>query len=297
MSIYGKPIAFALMAVVVVSIGTVISTFLPMALQGLMTPEEDWVKPYTALELEGRDIYIREGCNNCHTQTVRPLLSETSRYGEYSRLAEGVYDRPFLWGSKRTGPDLARIGGKYPDSWHVKHMNNPREMFPESNMPPYPWLGKTPLDTSLTVKKMQTLGFPYTDEEIAGLDGKTELDAMIAYLQKLGKDIKTHMAASASPGPETEVTETLENPFAGDREAARAGEELYSKNCESCHGAGAEGGICPNLVDAEWKYGSEPATIFTSIAKGRPGGMPPWETNLGAENIWRVVTYLQHAAK
>ena len=149
--------------------------------------------PLPALELEGRDIYIREGCNNCHSQMIRPLRAETERYGHYSVAGEFVYDHPFLWGSKRTGPDLARVGGRYSDDWHRAHMYNPRDVVPESNMPAFTWLFDNQIDARLTPKKMTALskvGVPYTEADIAGataaVEGKTEIDALIAYLQQLG---------------------------------------------------------------------------------------------------------------
>ncbi len=151
------------------------------------------LKPYTALELEGRDIYIREGCNVCHTQMIRPFRAETERYGHYSLSEEHVWEHPFLWGSKRTGPDLARVGGRYSDAWHLAHLMNPRDVVPESKMPSYPWLFEATLDGEYTEKKMQVMkkfGVPYSDEEIAQgpaeVNGKTEAEALVAYLQKLG---------------------------------------------------------------------------------------------------------------
>lgn len=156
------------------------------------------LKPYSALQLEGRDIYLREGCYNCHSQMIRPFRAETERYGHYSVAGEFVYDHPFQWGSKRTGPDLARVGGRYSDDWHRVHLNNPRDVVPESNMPGFPWLNENVLDGTDTVAKMktmQTLGVPYTDEEVAKgaeeVKGKTEMVALIAYLQNLGTAIKT----------------------------------------------------------------------------------------------------------
>lgn len=152
------------------------------------------VKPYPALELAGRDVYVREGCYNCHSQMVRTLRFETERYGHYSLAGESVYDRPFQWGSKRTGPDLARVGGRYSDDWHRVHLINPRDVVPESNMPGFPWLAETPVDGETTtdrMKALKTLGDPYTAEDIAGakaaVDGRTELDAVVAYLQALGR--------------------------------------------------------------------------------------------------------------
>ncbi|MCL4720701.1 MAG: cytochrome-c oxidase, cbb3-type subunit II [Gammaproteobacteria bacterium] len=151
------------------------------------------VEPYTALQLEGRDIYIREGCSNCHSQMIRPLRSETERYGTYSVAGESVYDHPFLFGSKRTGPDLARVGGRYSDDWHRIHLLNPRDVVPESNMPGYPWLARATVDAAVTPRKMaalRSIGVPYSDEDISGataaVEGKTEMEALITYLQMLG---------------------------------------------------------------------------------------------------------------
>lgn len=181
---------------IVVSIGAIVE-IVPLYFIKDTIPPLEGVKPYTALQLEGRDIYIREGCYNCHSQMIRPFRAETERYGPYSKPAESMYDHPFQWGSKRTGPDLARVGGKYSDSWHVQHFRDPRSMVPESVMPNYPWLERTPLDNSVTKKKMlamKALGVPYTDADIASAEidtaYKTELDAIIAYLQGLGKAVK-----------------------------------------------------------------------------------------------------------
>ena len=169
----------------------------PLYFQRSTTEPVAGLKPYTALELSGRDIYIREGCNTCHSQMIRPFRAETERYGHYSVAGEFVYDHPFLWGSKRTGPDLHRVGGRYSDEWHRVHLNNPRDVVPESNMPAYPFLAKTPLDPEIVPVKMNALrkvGVPYTDEDIAGaaeaVKGKSEQDAVIAYLQGLGLLLK-----------------------------------------------------------------------------------------------------------
>ena len=155
------------------------------------------VRPYSPLELAGRNIYVREGCYNCHSQMVRPFRAEVERYGPYSVAGEFVYDRPFQWGSKRTGPDLHRVGGRYSDDWHRIHLMNPRDVVPESNMPSYPWLAKTRAnaeDIEAKLRALQRLGVPYTDSQIAGarkeLEGKTEMDALVAYLQKLGTAVK-----------------------------------------------------------------------------------------------------------
>jgi len=165
----------------------------PLFFQKSTTQPVEGLKPYTALQVAGRDIYVREGCYNCHSQMIRPFRAETLRYGPYSVAGEFVYDHPFQWGSKRTGPDLARVGGRYSDEWHRIHLNNPRDVVPESNMPAYPWLEKNAVDhTTIAahMKGLRTLGAPYSDEEIAKagdeIKGKTELEAVIAYLQGLG---------------------------------------------------------------------------------------------------------------
>lgn len=181
---------------VAVSFGGAVE-IIPLMTQKVVSEPIEGLKPLTPLQLEGRDIYIREGCNVCHSQMIRPLRSEVERYGHYTVAGELVYNHPFLWGSKRTGPDLARVGGLYSDEWHRVHLYDPRSVVPESNMPGFPWLFETELDTSSTAAKLtalQTLGVPYTEEDIAnateGLDGKSEADALIAYLQQLGLLIK-----------------------------------------------------------------------------------------------------------
>jgi cytochrome c oxidase cbb3-type subunit 2 len=186
-----------ILIIAVISVGGLVQ-IIPLFFQDSLTEPVAGLKPYSALRLEGRDIYVREGCYLCHSQMIRPFRAETERYGHYSVAGEFVYDRPFLWGSKRTGPDLHRVGGRYSDDWHRVHMNNPRDVVPESIMPGYPWLEETKLDGSDIQTKMETLrtlGAPYTDAEIeaasATLEGKTELDAMIAYLQGLGIELKS----------------------------------------------------------------------------------------------------------
>ncbi|WP_028455271.1 cytochrome-c oxidase, cbb3-type subunit II [Chitinilyticum litopenaei] len=170
---------------------------LPLMFSKSVTKPIEGVKPYTALQLAGRDVYIREGCYNCHSQMIRPFRAETERYGHYSVGGESVYDHPFQWGSKRTGPDLARVGGRYSDEWHRVHLMNPRDVVPESNMPAFPWLAGKLVDAEVMPKKLAALravGVPYTDEEIANasaaVEGKTEMDAVIAYLQGLGLALK-----------------------------------------------------------------------------------------------------------
>ncbi len=182
--------------VLVIAIGGLIE-IVPLFFQKSTTQPIEGVKPYTALQLAGRDVYLREGCYNCHSQMIRPFRSETLRYGRYSVAGEFVYDHPFQWGSKRTGPDLHRVGGKYSDEWHRVHLINPRDLVPESNMPAYPWLEKDLVDANALpahMKALRVTGVPYTDEEIAqssdAVRGKSELEALIAYLQGMGLALK-----------------------------------------------------------------------------------------------------------
>jgi cytochrome c oxidase cbb3-type subunit 2 len=184
------------LVILVVSVGGLVE-IVPLFFQKSTTEPIAGLQPYSPLRLAGRDIYVKEGCYNCHSQMIRPFRAETERYGHYSVAGEFVYDRPFQWGSKRTGPDLARVGGRYSDEWHRAHLDNPRDLVPESNMPSYPWLTKAPLDTASIQPKMRglkALGHPYSDEDIAAapaaLEGKTEQDALVAYLQGLGVLIK-----------------------------------------------------------------------------------------------------------
>jgi cytochrome c oxidase cbb3-type subunit 2 len=185
-----------LLVIVVIAVGGLVE-IVPLFFMKSTTEPVEGLKPYTALQLSGRDIYIRESCMVCHSQMIRPFRAETERYGHYSVAGEFVYDRPFQWGSKRTGPDLARVGGRYSDEWHRVHLINPRDVVPESVMPGYPWLADNTLETDTVQKKMRVLrglGHPYTDEEIANapkeIEGKSEMDAIIAYLQVLGTSLK-----------------------------------------------------------------------------------------------------------
>lgn len=182
--------------VLVVAVGGLVE-IVPLFFQKSTTQPIEGVKPYSALQLAGRDVYVKEGCYGCHSQMIRPFHAETMRYGHYSLAGEFVYDRPFQWGSKRTGPDLARVGGRYSDEWHRVHLINPRDLVPESNMPAYPWLERKVVDADsmpARMRALRTLGAPYTDEEIAAsveaVKGKTEMEAVIAYLQGLGTAVR-----------------------------------------------------------------------------------------------------------
>jgi cytochrome c oxidase cbb3-type subunit II len=191
-----KSALLIILVILVVSVGGIVE-IVPLFFQRSTTQPLPGVKPYPPLQLAGRDIYVREGCYGCHSQMIRPFRAETERYGHYSVAGESVYDRPFQWGSKRTGPDLARVGGRYGDEWHRVHLDNPRDVVPESNMPGYPWLARTPVDDrhiDTKLERLRLLGHPYSDEDIRGakaaLAGKTEADALVAYLQGLGTALK-----------------------------------------------------------------------------------------------------------
>lgn len=187
----------AILIIIAISFGG-LAQITPLMFQKETNEPVDTLRPYTALEMEGRDIYIREGCSNCHSQMIRPFRSETERYGHYSVAGEGVWEHPFLWGSKRTGPDLARVGGRYSDAWHEVHLINPRDVVPQSNMPGFPWLMTNVLTGEDTARKLSifknNFGVPYSEQDIAGakaaVQGKTEMQALIAYLQSLGHAFK-----------------------------------------------------------------------------------------------------------
>jgi cytochrome c oxidase cbb3-type subunit 2 len=299
MSIYKKPIFFTLVVTVVILIGTAVMMVFPL-FSSEMHPKMANLKPYTALQLAGRDVYIENGCYYCHSQMIRPLKAEVMRYGEYSKAGEFTYDQPFLWGSKRKGPDLARIGGKYSDKWHYKHMNDPRKLFQGSNMPAFGWLADYPLNPKDMEKSMKALGFPYTQEEIAALADKTKLDAVIAYLQCLGTSI-------AKPAKQPLIAAGDKNPLLNDPKAIEEGKKTYDMNCAACHGVDAKGDVGPDLTDGEWLYVAEPITddtLFTIIADGTKkdqqfghrtakGGMPSWGEFFGKKKIWSLVSYIR----
>jgi cytochrome c oxidase cbb3-type subunit 2 len=215
---------------------------------------------------------------------VRPLLADVERYGEYSKTGEFVYDQPHLWGSRRTGPDLARIGGKYPDAWHYKHMADPQSMVPMSNMPKYAFL-QQPLDTSLTERKMKTLKFPYTQNDLEAIKGKSELDAMVAYLQKLGNDIPWRKAAQAA------VIGDLKNPYHDNMTVLDDGKKIYEKECVQCHGIDFKGGVGPSIANIKKTEADIFKTVFGGISAG---GMPAFGDSLGQDKTWKVVTFIKN---
>lgn len=316
-----KPIYFTIWALIAILIGGIVE-IVPMYLIKSNVPTIESVKPYTPLELQGRDVYIAEGCVQCHSQMVRPLRSETERYGEYSKAGEFVYDHPFLWGSKRTGPDLARTGvvsGKMykPDSWHYNHMLNPQGMNVQSIMPPYPWLAKKDIDVASTpvkIRAMQTLGVPYPEgfdlqseaelmkqaNEIAdGLNSsgiqvepQKQIIALIAYLQRLGRDISE--TSDNTSTVEDEEPSILPMPLITDEAGLADAKTLFDKNCIVCHGALGEGNpIGPNLTDKYWIVGGTPDDIYRVIADGVVlKGMQSWKTQMTEEQMVGLTSYI-----
>lgn len=301
-NLYSKSVLFTLVATVTVLIGTIMTVFVPMFTDSI-NPKLETLKPYTAIELAGRDIYQREGCLTCHTQTVRPLKTEVLRYGDYSKAGEFYYDRPFLWGSKRTGPDLARVGGKYTDEWHRQHMIDPRAFFAESNMPSYAFLQERMVDAEQTKANMDGLGFPYEQADIESLKQTTELEALIAYLQVIGTAVtgaqRKQLDIAAVPD---------ENPLAGSDQAAANGRTLYIANCAPCHGdyAGGQEIIgSPELTTLFARYESmynmfgdttQDKFVLRLIAQGGMGQgamMPAFGTTLEEEQLWSLVEYLK----
>ena len=279
-----KPILLLILAVLAIAVGTIITMVLPFAWVNTETDRIETVTPYSAIEQAGRDVYIREGCNNCHTQTVRPLVADVLRYGEYSKSGEFVYDRPHLWGSRRTGPDLARLGGKYPDAWHYQHMEAPTSMIPKSNMPAYGFLNDNPLDPAYIRKSMDVLGFPYSEADIQALDGKTEMDAIVAYMQKLGTGIPWRQTAAV------EIVGDLTNPFPKDPQAIADGKSLYAQHCAACHGADLEGNIGPELVGEDYDDEILFELIYTGITEN---GMPSFAA-LGSDKVWQMVNFIRY---
>ncbi len=303
-NIYSKPVLFTILATLTILVGTVVTMFVPM-LTAQMHPKLEGLKPYTALQLAGRDVYQSEGCPFCHTQTVRPLKTEVERYGHYSLAGEFYYDRPFLWGTKRTGPDLAREGGKYPDSWQYAHFEDPRAFAPHSIMPSFAWLKKIKLDPAQVETHMKVLGFPYTQADISALAGKTELDALVAYVQTLGTAVTVKAQATV---PVTKKMTHVPNPLAGSHEAIERGEKLFEQNCQACHGKEGVGYIGPSLRDKDiflYVRGNVPDDDYFEIihngthpggiedGRTEKGGMPSFADTLSNDEIWSLVAYIR----
>ncbi len=289
-----NPVVFIILAFVVIMVGTTITMIAPFKWINGPGDQIAEVKPYTPLQQEGRDLYMREGCNNCHSQTVRTLAADVERYGNgggYSKSGEFVYDRPHLWGSRRTGPDLARIGLKFPDpngAWHRKHMENPQSVVPASNMPSYAFLN-APLDTTYSERKMKLLKFPYTQADLDDLKGKSEMDAIIAYMRKLGTDIPIKKAEAAM-----QVPAVRNNPFTDLKSVEVEAESIYKQNCASCHGDKRQGTLGPAL-----KGSSKPdADLHKIISQGAvANGMPAFSTSLDEQKIWKLVTLIKKDIK
>jgi cytochrome c oxidase cbb3-type subunit 2 len=286
-----NPVIFIILAFVVIMIGTTVTMIAPFKWINSAGDRIEGVKPYTPLQQEGRDIYMREGCNNCHSQTVRTLAADVERYGNggsYSKSGEFVYDRPHLWGSRRTGPDLARIGLKYPDpkgAWHLKHMENPQSVVPASNMPAYAFLN-VPLNTTYSERKMKLLKFPYSQSELDELKGKSEMDAIIAYMRKLGTDIPVNKPAPA----DMPLNEALKNPFTDLKEIKSEALSIYAKDCASCHGDKRQGNLGPALRGSA----KSDIELFTIISKGvEANGMPGFGSSLDQQKIWKIVTLIK----
>jgi cytochrome c oxidase cbb3-type subunit 2 len=306
-TIYGKPVLFSVVALLVILAGTVATMFYPMVRDD-MHPRLEALRPFTPLELAGRDVYQREGCMACHTQTVRPLGSEVARYGDYSKAGEFAYDRPHLWGSKRTGPDLAREGGLRPDDWHVRHFIDPRAVVPRSNMPAYGFLKGEKLQPDVVAANYRALSRMYRPGELAAsraefaaLSSRTEMDALVAYMQWLGHAIPRECA----------VGDLLAvNPLARNKDAILRGKALYADNCMQCHGDEGEGlpDAVPSLVDQEFLAekgdlgdGAYYALINCgSTAKkaiGRKGdasgGMMGFGGQMSEEEMWSLVSFIR----
>ena len=305
--IYKKPVLLAVMATVAILIGSIVTMAYPM-FRADMHPQLEKLKAFTPLQLAGRDIYQREGCVGCHTQTVRPLASEVARYGDYSKAGEFAFDHPFLWGSTRTGPDLAREGGLRPDAWHYQHYVSPQQMFPRSNMPAYAFLRGRPLDPQAILAHLDGLAglHPELRTDLAAvtasLGGKDELDALVAYTQWLGHAVSRRQAGA--------VDLAMANPFATDRKAKLKGKRLFLDNCAVCHGDEGHGqaDVAPDLLDDRFLEvdGDMPDAAYFAIIKdgsdvkpalGRPGakdgGMTAFGGQLSADDIWSIVAWLR----
>jgi cytochrome c oxidase cbb3-type subunit II len=319
--LYSKAFSFSVAATVAILAGTIAMMAYPM-LREDMHPKVEGLKPLPPLELAGRDVYQREGCVNCHTQTVRPLRSEIVRYkgsraeepgARYSLAGEFAYDHPFLWGSKRTGPDLAFEGWLKSAAWQYAHFEDPQAIVPKSNMPSYAFLAKEPVDAAQTAANMRALarlGVPYTDADVGGaaaaLQGKTEMDALVAYMLSLGKAVDR----GGKGGLEIDLAEP--NPVAADAAAVKRGKELFdAQGCGACHGDEGSGveGVAPSLVDDTFLgvAGDLPDAAYFGIIKGgsdvkgqlgRPGlaegGMQPFGSELSDEDIWALVAWLRN---
>jgi cytochrome c oxidase cbb3-type subunit 2 len=306
-TIYKKPVLLAVMATVAILVGSIVTMAYPM-LRADMHPKLETLRPFTPLQLAGRDIYQREGCMGCHTQTIRPLASEVARYGDYSKAGEFAYDHPHLWGSKRTGPDLAREGGLRPDGWHLQHYVNPQQMAARSNMPSYAFLKGKRLDPGAVLDHMTALASLHPELKTdlaavqASLAGKDELDALVAYTQQLGHAVQRRKAGA--------IDLAMANPLAASGAAKLKGKKLFADNCSVCHGDEGEGqkDVAPSLVDDRFLEadGDLPDAAYFAVihdgsdAKaglGRPGykdgGMTAFGAQLSNDDIWSIIAWLR----
>ena len=316
-NLYKNPILLAVMATVAILVGSVVTMAYPM-LRSDMHPKTEFVKPLSALQLAGRDVYQREGCVGCHTQMVRPLPSEVKRYGEYSKAGEHAYEHPFLWGSKRTGPDLAREGvrgesGVKNADWHYKHFMNAQVLVPASNMPAYAFLKGRMLDADEVTAHMAALAVVHADYRPdparvkAELAGKDELDALVAYMLQLGTATQAPRAEPSAGGVQVDLAQA--NPLAGDTAAKKRGKKLFAENCAACHGDEAEGtDNGPSLIDdtflgapgdmpdaayrAMIRYGSD-ARAALGRTEHKGAEMPGLGDEIKEADAWSIVTWLR----
>jgi cytochrome c oxidase cbb3-type subunit 2 len=273
--IYRNPIMFSIVAAAAIMVGTFVTMFFPM-MTPQMHPKLEALEQYSPLELMGKDIYQREGCFYCHTQTVRPLKTEVMRYGEYSKAGEFAFDRPFLWGSKRTGPDLARVGLRLPAPVLYAQMKDPRASGKKSNMPAYAWLEDRALDPDDIKARMDAQGFEYEGEDISSLEGRNELEALVSYMLWLGHAVKPAKAEASVH--------------------VSAGEPLFSQNCSGCHGANGSGGAGPSLMDNVWlamEGDISDEKLASIITGGTAGGMPPYEGAFSDEQLHDLVDFIR----
>ena len=314
-----RAVRFSIWVFIALAIGGAVE-IIPMIFIKSNIPTLESVKPYTPLELEGRDIYVSEGCHTCHSQVVRPFRWETDRYGEYSKIGEFVYDHPYQWGSRRTGPDLARAGfmggPMYKNAaWHYNHFMDPQKMNEQSIMPNYAWFAKKDVNLDLTpvkIRAMQTLGVPYEEgyDEVAvddlmrqaqeivddlkmsniEIEPTRQMVAMIAYMHKLGRDIAPPPMVVADSSAETKVDVTL---LTGE-EDLNAGKEVFAKTCVVCHGVNGEGfATFPSLIDEEWISGNSPSAVFQSITNGSIAkGMVPYKDQYSEKQITQLTSYI-----
>lgn len=300
-TIYDKAPIFTVVALIVVLIGTIITVFIPLMtdsmhpkLENPVNVNEDGGYNYTILQLAGRDLYQKEGCVNCHTQTVRPLKADVLRYGEISQPGENTYERPFLWGSKRTGPDLARVGGVYSDQWQRAHLLNPQAFFPKSNMPKYPWLADRKINVEEMKKHADALKIKYTDDELKALAETTELDAMVAYLQQIG----THVENTHAVTVDVDAFSQANVPATVDLDRAKV---LYDTLCFGCHGEtgkrSVENNDITSLNFSEVVPDMPDGEIFVTIANGMPGLMPSHLKVMTRNDIWSLVALIKDIAK